>query len=366
MKIFAENFRRFSKSIEASYTKGDRLGESIYLNFEDSCAYFSNESFIAKLKFNYEIEDGSDDSIQNMLIDKKMFLVLCQQYDELYLNSEYTFYNGEEEFSIPYSIEQQDYPDFDYNDFISYHLNTNIIRHLRAAYQYMGVYDPQENYFGANLKEDRVVSTDGAQVFEAFTEEKDEDGNDVELPDVKLKGEIVRLILTVAENEVCNLNYNESTDEIYFSFGGDGELDVATTQQDDLRLPDVKDAEFISKYSHDTGFTISKQEILDVLDFFSIFVKTERNERLYFNITDTSTLSIESQAESKGNRQIPLKDCSKDLVDNGIWVPRALVVKAISSINDDFIRFEINPEAPAFNIVGETNENRHVATVRLD
>lgn len=360
MKIKTENFRRFSSPILSSYVQGHRNSENMYLNFENSCAYFSNESFIAKLKFDFEIEDPSDNDLKNILVDKKMFLALCTEYEELTLDSDYKFTYEEESFSIPYFIENQDYPEFDYNDFASYHLSSGVLRNVRAASQYMGPYDPQENYFGVNIRGDRVVGTDSAQVFEGQL--KDED---VEFPDIKLKGDIVKLVLTISEFEVCYLNYNENTDELYFTFGDNQELDIATTQQDNLRMPDVTDQDFIDKYHHDTYFVVEKAELLDVLDFFQVFVRNERNERLYLNIIDETTLSVESQSESKGNRNVVITDSDHRIVGEGFWIPRALVVKAVKSIEDDFVQFEVDQEAPAFNIVGTNNDEKHIATVRL-
>lgn len=360
MKIKTENFKRFSSPIYASYVQGDRNGENMYLDFENSCAYFSNDSFIAKLKFDFEIEDPSDNDLQNILVDKKMFLALCNEFEELTLDSEYNFSYEEEKFHIPHEIEKQDYPDFDYNDFESYHLSSSVLRNVRAASQYMGPSDPQENYYGVNIKGDRVVGTDSAQVFEAQVKE-----DNIDFPDIKIKGDIVRLVLTISEFEVCNLNYNENTDELYFTFGDNQELDIATTQQDNLRMPDVVDDEFVEKYNHDTFFDVEKTELLDILEFFQVFVRNERNERLYLHIVGEDSLSIESQSESKGNRNIDLHDCSGDLVGEGIWIPRALVVKAVKSIEDDFIKFKIDTEAPAFDIIGKNNDEKHIATVRL-
>jgi len=339
--------------------KGDRNGENLYLNFTDSCAYFSNESFIAKLKFGYEIEDSDDNELKNILVDKQMFLALCQEYDELILDNNYTFSYEEEQFKIPLEVENQDYPEFDYDDFDSYQLSTGVLRNIRIASQYMGPFDPQENYFGVNIRGNSVVGTDSAQVFESQIAES------VEFPDIRLRGDIVKLVLTISENEVCYLNYNENTDELYFTFGDDKELDIATTQQDNLRMPDIEDEEFIEKYHHDTSIVVPKTELLDILDFFQVFVRNERNERLFFNIKDEAALSVESQSDSKGNRDVELSACSDDLIEKGFWIPRALVVKAVKSIEDDFIRFEVDMDAPAFNIVGKDNTERHIATVRL-
>lgn len=360
MKIKTENFRRFANPILSSYVQGHRNSENMYLNFENSCAYFSNQSFIAKLKFDFEIEDVKDNNLQNILVDKKMFLALCTEYEELTLDSDYNFSYEEESFKIPYFIEDQSYPEFNYDDFSSYQFNSSVLRNIRTASQYMGPYDPQENYFGVNIRKDCVIGTDSAQVFEAELKDKK-----VVFPDIRLKGDIVKLVLTISEFEVCYLNYNENTDELYFTFGDNQELDIATTQQDNLRMPDVKDQDFIDKYHHDTYFIVEKNTLLDVLDFFQVFVRNERNEKLYLNIVDEETLSIESQSESTGNRNISITELDNEVVGQGLWIPRALVVKAVKSIEDDFIKFEVDNEAPAFNIVGKDNDERHVATVRL-
>lgn len=368
MKIKTEKFRRFSNPILASYVQGDQNAENMYLDFSNSCAYFSNNSFIAKLNFDFEIEDPADNDMVNVMVDKKMFLALCTEYEELTVTSQYNsekedydfdFSYDEEKFTIPTFTSEQDFPEFDYNDFESYHLTSSVLRHIRTASNYMGVYDPQENYYGVNVHGDRVVGTDSAQVFEAQIKE---DG--VDFPDIKLKGEIVKLVLTISEFEVCYLNYNENTDEMFFTFGDNKELYITTTQGN-LRVPDVTDDNFIDKYHHETYFIVNKTELIDVLEFFQVFVRNERNERLYINIVDKEVVSIESQSESTGNRNIDLTECSDEIVGDGFWIPRALVVKAVKSIEDDFIKIEIDTNKPAFNIVGKENDEKHIATVRL-
>lgn len=361
MKIYTDNFRRFSKVIEASYAKGDRIGQSIYLNFKDSYAYFSDDNFLAKMKFEF---DDENDGISNILVDKKMFLTLCHQYEDLTLTEDYEFYNGEEKFKIPYFLDKQDYPDFDYQNFESFQLTSGILQDMRMATAYMGTYDPHENYFGVAITENTIVGTDSAEVFEAKIDEKDESGNQIDYPEVKINSGLVKLLLLSSDTEVCYLHYNEDTEDLYFTLGDDNQLHIATTNTN-LRIPDVTDPDFIDKYSHDTYFTIEKQAVEDVLEFFEVFVKNERNERVFIRVADENTLSVETQSETQGNRNVPIKECSRELIDDGIWVPRALVAKAINSINDDFIVFEVDSEAPAFNIIGEANTDRHVSIVRL-
>jgi len=366
MKIKTEAFRRFSNPILSSYVKGDPDGELMYLNFEDSKAYFSSDAFMAKLNFVCEIQEPEDNDIKNIKVDKQMFLALCEQYEELILDKDHIFSYEEERFDIrPVVISGEipidDYPEFDASNFEMYQFNSALLKNIRAATPYMGVYDPQVNRFGVKLVKRGVVGTDGVQVFEAQMGDDQE-----ELPEVCIKGELIKIISTMAETEVCYLRYSESTDELYFTFGENEECSLATEQGRNFKIPDMEDEKFIKKFHHDTFIVLEKADLVDVLEFFSVFVKNERNERIYFNIKNETTFSVESQAESRGNRDLKIVECSPELIGEGFWVPRLYVLKAVRSIEDDFVVLEIDTTAPAFNAVGKNNKEAHIATVMLN
>jgi len=364
MKISTENFNKYAKIIEASYKKEDKRHKYLCLNFESSEASFSGEHLFGKLAFEFEFEAA--EAFPSISVDKNIFLTLCSQYDTLYLNEDYEFYNGEEKFKIPLIEEEMPVPEIEENNFTSYFLTSNLIRNIKTAMNYAGSHSsvPGENFYGVSLWKNEVIANDISQIFEAQVDEKDEDGNPIDYPNIRIRGDIARLISSVASLFPTYLFFNEENGDVYFTIGEGEELRL-TTDSADLTTPDVFDEDHISKYKHDTSLCVEKSEIINILDFLEVFVTTVPNQQICFRIIDEETLSVESQSDTPANRQMALKECSEALVGEEFWVSRSLVKKAVASINDDFIVFQFDTDQPAFNTIGETNIERHVATIRF-
>jgi len=366
MIIKTKNFRTFSKIIEMFDKKGGtRVEESIYFDFEQSIVYFGNgeysaaaEGILGHLAFDFEFENDTKDDFENMWFNTRLFLTLAKQYEELYMSTDYEFYNGDEKFKIPCFSEASDYPDVNKDDFEVFNIHSELIENLKTAQSYMGADDFNENFAGIQLFDNAIVASDGAAVFEAYTV-------DETFPDIQISANVLRVILTGSEEHTCKMYHNDDTDDLYFTFGEDELLHIASTQIDNLRVPPIKDQDYIDKYDHDTQIVVEKQALLEILNFFEVFVKDLRNEQMYMSVLDDNILSIESKSENQGNRQIGLKECSTELVGAGLWFARKYLAKAVTSIKDDFIRIKIDVNEPAFNVIGESQTSRSIAIIML-
>ena len=130
-----------------------------------------------------------------------------------------------------------------------------------------------------------------------------------------------------------------------------------------LKVPDMKDPDFIAKFNHPTQIVFNRADMLSVLKFLDPFVKSNINERMYLNIISGDRLSIEAKDEIKANRIIELSSCSPSLINLGVWVKRSDFERAINVLGSETITLKLDLEKPAFDLSG--GGNKHVSFARM-
>jgi len=365
MEINTKNFKRFSKIIDIFNKKGSRIDESIYLDFENSKAYFGNSSYdsdnegiIGQLDFNFILTNTDIDDYSNVFVNTRLFLTLCNQYETLSMSTDYEFSNGEEFFKIPYFTEEFDYPILNKDDFEVFNITSAITSNLKTSQIYMGVADFNENFGGIQLLNNSIVSSDGACVFEAKVK-------DITFPEIQLSKTVLHVILTGVDDNTCRMYYDTQTKDLYFTFGDNEELHVASTQIDNLNVPPIEDPDYIAKYNHKTSFCVEKRQFLSLLQFLEVFVTDVKNEQLKLTIESDNTISIKALDEVQASRKMPTSFTSPELEGKSFWFARKYVYDAVSSILDDFIRIQLDVDEVAFNVTGQTETNRAIAITRL-
>lgn len=353
MKIYTENLRKFAKLISQIYVRGSRLHESIYLNFEDGYLYFSHTNYSGRMKIKTDFEN----SVNNFFVDIPTFLTLVNEYPDLIITEKYEFYNGNEKFKPAVFKKPENYETLSFNykeeNWTEYPLSEKIIINLIQAVGYIGG-EKKREYHGVLLNNNNICSTDSSRFFRAYIEGQ--------FDNIRLSREALTFIkegyrITEKVSIFC------SSDGTCCINIGDEDMEIICPKILNLKIPNLDNPEFQEKYNHKTFFIIEKQKLFDVLNFFEPFVKNEKNERLYFHIDNPNELTIEAKDNLTGNRILPLKECNTG--SQGIWVARFLVLQAIGSIEDDFVKIQIDETAPAFNITGEKNEERHIIVVKI-
>ena len=368
MRIYTKNIRKYAKILSLAYIKGDRKTESLLLNFKDKYIYFTNFNFSGRLKF--DCEAISDNSYDNILVDIPIFMALVNQYEYLELNEKLEFSYNNEKFKIPLLVvDENNYsiPNFQHKDenWTKYNLYSKSIKNIEKAMGYSSLSDYE--YEGVLLKDNTIISTDRSKFFIALS--------DFNYNNIKLSNTILKFITTGyyqifipfldKENKHKLIKgENISTNIFLFTNGStsciviNDEFEVICPENLQLNIPDINELEFIEKYDHETYFIFEKQTMVGLLKFFEPFLKNTKNEKISLNIINESILNLKvEEPDINGIREINLKECSVELIGKSVLVPRYLLYQALMTIEDDFIKMQIDENASAFNVIGEDNKD---------
>lgn len=354
MRIFTSRVREYEKIISLLYVPGDRFQETAYLNFEDGFIYFNNPNFISRIKFESETEG---DSVENVFVDIPTFIALCKQYDHIDVSKDFIFSNGKEKFKLPHFTEKYSVPEFNFDECeATNELTPGVIKAIKSAVSYTGPNDPSENYAGILLDNTSVAAFNGSMLYESNVIE---DTNKVDTP-IKLPPYVIKFISSI-QNKKINLYRKKHL--LYLDLEN-FECTLIFSEVSNLKFPPISNENFIAKYNHKDHLVIEKIALIEVLQFFASFVKNVINERLYITVNE-DTIQVESKDGSVGNRIVPIVSVSEDLIGKEIIISRPLILQSVASIEDDFIKIQYDDNAPAFNVVGKSNNLVHVAVIRL-
>lgn len=356
MKIYTENLKKFSRLISQTCIRGNKFTESVYIDFDNNYLYFSHPYYLGRIKIK---TDPFENLVNNFLVDTITFFSLVTEYSFININEKYEFSNNKEKFKLitfekpeTYEIIPFNYKESNWTEYI---LSEKTIINLVCAKDYMGG-EKKKEYHGILLNKNIICSTDTRKIFRANIKEN--------FNNIGLSLESLNFIregykITKKVSIFCN------SDGTYCINIGDDDIEIIFPKMLNLKIPNLDDIKFRKKYDHPTYLIIEKQKLYDVLIFFESFVKFEKNEKLYFSIKNTNELVIEAKGYMTGNRILPLKECSPDLVDQTIMIVRFFVLKALESIDDKYIKIQIDENAPSFNIIGNNNKERNIILIKL-
>ena len=88
-------------------------------------------------------------------------------------------------------------------------------------------------------------------------------------------------------------------------------------------------------FDHESYFIFEKQIMLEVLKFFTPFLKDNKAEKICLSVKSNEELEISIQeAEAQGNRIIPITNCSPDLIGKSILVSKFLLYQLLENSKD--------------------------------
>ena len=99
MKIYADSFKKWKKILEIYRDKGNPIGESIYLNFEESYAYFGSKDGAGRMKFYYA-QEYWEEKFHNVFLPTEKFLNVITLYDEMNVSPSFVFTNNKDRYRI--------------------------------------------------------------------------------------------------------------------------------------------------------------------------------------------------------------------------------------------------------------------------
>jgi len=328
---------------------GNVYFESLYLDFKNSFAYFTNSNYSGRFSFEW-IAEENETTLEGVFINIPTFFAICDTYDEIILSNNLEITSGNEMFKIHCFVDVFALPDFDLNN---YNPSCALIdSELKEAISEASHFAGKESKLnGILIESNSIVSTDRYKIYEAKFENADN-------PRICLPSHFVSIFSCVeAINCFC-----KDGKLLMVGYVGDEKFFEIVGKEVELKTPPMKDPDFISRYNHPTFIIFKRIDILSVLKFMEPFVKGNINERLYLNIT-ADKLLIEAKDEIKANRIIDLSECSSELIDSGVWVKRSDFQTAINVLSGENIKLQLDLSKPAFNLSGDGS--KHIAFARM-
>lgn len=378
IKLNTENIRKYARIISQAYVKGSQFSESVYIDIENEYLYFSNTFYSGRVKINLEKsnDNENEDKIENFFVEIPSFLTLMCTYDELLIkkdkdSSGYVFVNGKEKFKPVIFKKPDSYEVISFEgisnstQWSELLLTEKVVEDVLAATGYASS-DKKPEFNGISIKNGIISATDSCRLFisnsNSNINEQISSYSDINL--VLDSISFIREGFKLSKGNVCI--YHNSAVKTYCVVINGGEVEIIFSESIALSIPDLKDEALKEKFEYEEYIVVEKAQLEQILLFFEAFVKNERNEKLYINVSTESELQIEAIGNMVGNRILPIKSVSSSkVVGFNFWIARYFLLQAIMAIKDDYIKVYFNEKGPAVNVTGETNLSRKIYIVKL-
>lgn len=341
-----------------SQGRGDSIGESVYFNFEDGYLYFNLDTFKARLRFSYSMEEG--DTYENRYVDTDKLLTIVNNFPSLKLDcSTYTFTNPDDEresFRIPTFEEVCDLPSlFDIEGWDSFDLTPESIAYLPDALQFSGK-EWNEGYDGVMFIKNHLIATTKGATEGYYEADLDEEF----LSPLKLHDSIVSIMIRLDTGMGAKIFSNNKKTLVSIM---DRDLEILSSKEVSMEgFPDPD--EIRSQYDHENYVIVPRREVIEMLNFMLPFVKGTSNSRVLIKVSDDGTEFItETHDINDARRYVKLTDCS-GAEGFEAWVQLPRLRTALSIFESDFVNLQVDNDAVTICISASSEEEGEDETKR--
>jgi len=357
MKIYSESFRKWKFLLEAYQEKGDPVGESLYLNFNDSYAYFGNKDGFGRVKF-YTEKELDTEVIPNFFISTTKFLNTATQYDYLNLNDSFLFTNGKDKFKIS-TIVDDDKIDCSFlqNEVFATQLTLqkDQLDLIVKALNFTSKDEPNVAYRNIFIQDKFICSlTSRTPLYES---------------PISIEGDLF-FSLNVAKTiiqigsiaEGCTVNTGNKNKKIV---SRNGEFEIVVSSSSDVVFPDNRKDNFIKGYSYGTTLKVSTDAFANTLASIAPYFKEVVNSKILITLSDDISFSVKDSS-NEIERHMPFIEIDENLVGRSYAISGTKIVQALSVLKGKelFIELPTNDTSPVVNFYNE-KDSAHVVIQRF-
>jgi len=342
MKIDTNNLKRYLPIPLSTITRGHRLYESIYFNFEDSYLYTFGET-VTRVKFEYTGEPE-----ENFFVPLDKFVLLVNSYDILELNDK-VFSSGRDSFELAHFVdEDMGTPEFhtcSNNEPMTF--TSSLIKDIKNSLYFIepGLYPELDGVF---VRNNHLISTNKVGFYDKIIEE---------MEDITLPLNVIKILTLLKDDHEIQM-HTENGRILMSIDNGQVEINIPTALN--LNIPDTQSEGFINSYNHDTNIQMNRAELEEIFKFIVPFSKEQPSERTMISIINESTIQIKIMDTNKITKEMTISSCSPELVGANVWISASMVRTALAYITDTDIKMQISPNSPAINFIGVSSEDLHV------
>jgi len=355
--IYTDSFKNNAKVLSFFNSKlYDVKQNSIFMNFEESKAYVSNEIYEGSFSFKYEGEIE-----KAFYVKTDVFVNLCMIYDTILFDEETkTFFgvNGDikEEYKIPVSYDEYSYIKYNISEFEKKSLTSSMRENITKSLKFIGSNVIESSLDSVYMYNKNLCTTDKVVFFNASYGDDYEFFNQVNIP-----SKIAELIGKLREEEI---SFYVKEDSPYYIIDFSGNFALICPVIDAMNIPKYDTPAFKETYSHKTSVSFDKNKMKDILKFFEPFVKNVLAEKLKMRF-DNNNVYIEANGDIVGSRILENAIYDEELESSSFYFSRNIMLDIVSIFKGDIIKNKVSKDSMRYCIESDDNKEIIVITTKV-
>lgn len=355
MKIYADSFKRWIRILETYQIKDDPIGECLYINFNDTCAYFGSQDGVGRIKFY--IEATPNEKIKNFFIPTHKFLSIITQYDYIDVDENFLFTHNSDRYKVPVIVDEDKFNDEPFKKTFTepFNFEKSVVEQVSKAMQFSNKDEQNINYRNIFIQDGYICTlTTATPLYEAkiTVDEK------LSLP-LNVARSLCQIGL-IAEG--CKILTSDSTKLIV---SRDDEIELIVPSSSSVEFPQNRNEQFITSYSHENSLELT----------YDVFSKTIKSLKPYFNDVLNAKIYIvigeqDLEIQVVDSKNEIVKHCayeavSAPLVNKKYAISGSKIEQALNVINGKklYIGLPTDDSNPIVNFWND--DSQHVLIVRF-
>ncbi len=354
MKIYADSFKKWSRVLESYQTKGNIIGESIYLDFKNKLAYFGSSDGYGKIKFYTE----DDIELNNFFIPTNKFLNIITQYDFVNIDLDYVFTNNKDSYKVSVIFDDEKFDGSLFKNSFEQlvEIEKSSINTIEKSLMFINKDEQNINYRNVFINDSYICSlTTQTPMYEAKIDIANKFSFSYGV------GKTICQIGLISDG--CFLNSCQNNSSIIQIESKDKEIQLIVPNNSSTQFPENRNPKFIESYMH-------KNQIVFQTDVFS---KTISSMRTYYNNVINSNIQftfnegdVELKVEDKDNKII--KHCVYESINNELIgtvfnISGNKIEQCLSVLKDKQLTIALNIDSPIVRLYN--NEEQQVLITRI-
>lgn len=370
MQFQVDKIRCYDKVLRSIVKNCDSATVSMHVDFSlGELTIQSREGIHAILKFQESRNTNSSE--YKGFVEISTFLAVVKQFDDLEVDENLEFSQGDESFKL--STWDGGIPSIDF-DSIALNGDEIVLSHevahlIESASKFVGLEGDSKDYSYLSVQhsdekaETKIITTNGATMFLG-------DASEFIHTSFELSSDAIGIVIAALSQDIQVKIVKE--EESFESLGriilnlGDGDMQIAVGKSLAYSIPMIyEDSGLLERITIDSSFVVEKYMLEDVLKFYAPFTAKNVNQVLNLIVDNDSELLICCNSEVIGKRVISASDVDSSIIGNSFMFSRERMLKAIGNIHDDFLEISFNANSVPFTVTGKTNKDVLIVEVQI-
>jgi len=273
MKLNLQNVLKYKSILLSTAEQGHPVYSSLFLDFTNEKAYFSNASFAGVVDIKVTVEDGED--IPNSVfvpLDKMVHLL--SRGSEINLDSEGTILLASGDKVKLSVMEDASYtpPGFILDDDTKQSSTIKDFSSVAGRVKQAMLFAddlPETAMNGVFFKDGNIIAAEATRMYQVKNVVED-------LPDGNFSIAMCKVLVALQGEEVVTITTTPNILQLSVASG----LTIQTGVSSFLEMIDVFDPDFVSSYDHEDSVTFPRDKFLEELNFITPFFNQDHGMRI--------------------------------------------------------------------------------------